>query len=42
MKPIQKKPLDWTAEDIANFWDWQSKNAARRQQYFTAVMAQVL
>jgi ubiquinone/menaquinone biosynthesis C-methylase UbiE len=39
MKPIQKKPLDWTAEDIANFWDWQSKNAARQQQYFTAVMA---
>jgi ubiquinone/menaquinone biosynthesis C-methylase UbiE len=39
VKVVQKKPADWTAEDIASFWDWQSKNAARQQQYFTAVMA---
>ncbi len=39
MKTVHKKPQDWTAEDIAVFWDWQSKNANRQQQYFTAVMA---
>ena len=39
MKTVHKKPQDWTAEDIASFWDWQSKNANRQQQYFTAVMA---
>jgi ubiquinone/menaquinone biosynthesis C-methylase UbiE len=36
---VQKKPADWTAEDIANFWDWQSKNISRQQQYFTASLA---
>ncbi|MBK8519561.1 MAG: class I SAM-dependent methyltransferase [Ferruginibacter sp.] len=39
MKTVHKKPQDWTAQDIAAFWDWQSKNANRQQQYFTAVMA---
>ena len=39
MEPIKKKPADWTKEDIANFWDWQSKNASRTQQYFTASLA---
>ncbi len=39
MKVVQKKAADWTAEDIAALWDWQSKNASRLQQYFTAVMA---
>ncbi len=39
MKTVHKKPQDWTAADIAAFWDWQSKNANRQQQYFTAVMA---
>jgi len=36
---VKKKPADWTAEDIANFWDWQSKNISRQQQYFTASLA---
>jgi len=39
LKTVYKKPQDWTAADIAAFWDWQSKNANRQQQYFTAVMA---
>lgn len=39
MKTVYKKPQDWTAANIAAFWDWQSKNANRQQQYFTAVMA---
>jgi len=39
LKTVHKKPKDWTAADIAAFWDWQSKNADRQQQYFTAVMA---
>ena len=39
MKTVHKKPQDWTAANIAAFWDWQSKNASRQQQYFTAVMA---
>jgi 2-polyprenyl-3-methyl-5-hydroxy-6-metoxy-1,4-benzoquinol methylase len=39
LKTIQKKPSDWTKHDIASFWDWQSKNIARQQQYFTATMA---
>jgi cyclopropane fatty-acyl-phospholipid synthase-like methyltransferase len=39
LKTVHKKPQDWTAADIAAFWDWQSKNANRQQQYFTAVMA---
>jgi hypothetical protein len=39
VKVVQKKPLDWTAADIAAFWNWQSKNPSRRQQYFTATLA---
>lgn len=39
MNTIHKKASDWTAEDIAGFWDWQSKNLSRQQQYFTATMA---
>jgi cyclopropane fatty-acyl-phospholipid synthase-like methyltransferase len=39
LKTVHKKPQDWTATAIAAFWDWQSKNANRQQQYFTAVMA---
>ena len=39
MNVIHKKASDWTAADITTFWDWQSKNANRQQQYFTAVMA---
>jgi cyclopropane fatty-acyl-phospholipid synthase-like methyltransferase len=36
---VYKKPQDWTAADIAAFWDWQSKNVKGQQLYFTAVMA---
>jgi 2-polyprenyl-3-methyl-5-hydroxy-6-metoxy-1,4-benzoquinol methylase len=39
MDTLHKKASDWTAADIAAFWDWQSKNVDRQQQYFTAVMA---
>ena len=39
MKVVYKNPSDWTAADIAAFWDWQSKNSSRQQQYFTAIMA---
>jgi cyclopropane fatty-acyl-phospholipid synthase-like methyltransferase len=39
LNTVHKKPADWTAADIAAFWDWQSNNANRQQQYFTAVMA---
>ena len=39
MKTVYKKPEDWTASDIAAFWNWQSKNANRQEQYFTAKMA---
>ena len=39
MNVIHKKGSDWTAADIAAFWDWQSKNANRQQQYFTATLA---
>lgn len=39
MNTVHKKPQDWTAENIAAFWDWQSKHAHLHQQYFTAVMA---
>ena len=39
MKVVKKRPADWTDEDIASFWDWQSKNAFRQSQYFTASMA---
>ena len=39
MKVVYKKPADWTNEDIAGFWDWQSKNVSRQYQYFTATMA---
>ena len=39
MQPIQKKPADWTAEDIASFWDWQSTTISRQKQYFTAPLA---
>ena len=39
MKVVHKRSSDWTTDDIAAFWDWQSKNAARQQQYFTATMA---
>lgn len=34
-----KKTADWTEEEIAVFWDWQSKNMPKEVQYFTAVMA---
>jgi ubiquinone/menaquinone biosynthesis C-methylase UbiE len=40
MKVVHKKSSDWTAGDIAAFWNWQSKNTSRQQQYFTATMAQ--
>ncbi len=36
MDIIKKKPEDWTAEDIANFWNWQSQNPTRLESYFTA------
>lgn len=39
MHVIKKRPADWTADDIAAFWDWQSKNAARRYEYFTSSLA---
>ena len=39
MKVVHKKASDWAAGDIAAFWDWQSKNLSRQQQYFTATMA---
>lgn len=39
MKTVHKRPQDWTAADIAAFWNWQSKNANRQQQYFTATLA---
>jgi cyclopropane fatty-acyl-phospholipid synthase-like methyltransferase len=39
MRAVYKKPSDWTAGDITAFWDWQSKNVNRQQQYFTATMA---
>lgn len=39
MKTVHKRPQDWTAADIAAFWDWQSKNLSRQQQYFTATLA---
>ena len=39
MKVVNKKSSHWTAGDIAAFWDWQSKNMARQQQYFTATLA---
>ncbi|MBL7701527.1 MAG: class I SAM-dependent methyltransferase [Ferruginibacter sp.] len=39
MNIVHKKPQDWTAADIAAFWNWQSKNIKGRQLYFTAVMA---
>lgn len=39
MNVVHKKPADWSKDDIAAFWDWQSKNASRQQQYFTATMA---
>jgi 2-polyprenyl-3-methyl-5-hydroxy-6-metoxy-1,4-benzoquinol methylase len=39
MKVITKKPADWTEEDIAVFWDWQSKSVSRQHQYFTSVNA---
>jgi ubiquinone/menaquinone biosynthesis C-methylase UbiE len=39
MNITTKKPLDWTEEDIAIFWDWQSKSISKQHQYFTSVMA---
>jgi predicted RNA methylase len=39
MKVVHKRPSDWTTDDIAAFWNWQSKNGARQQQYFTATLA---
>lgn len=39
MEPVIKTKTDWTDEQIAAFWDWQSNYPARNQQYFTAVMA---
>lgn len=39
LKVVHKNSSDWTAADIAAFWDWQSKNLSRQQQYFTATMA---
>lgn len=39
MKPVIKKPADWTTDDIASFWDWQSQHTSRQHQYFTATMA---
>ncbi|HEX2683515.1 MAG TPA: class I SAM-dependent methyltransferase [Ferruginibacter sp.] len=39
MNITHKRPADWTAEDIAAFWDWQSNRASRQQQYFTASLA---
>ena len=39
MNVVHKKPADWSKDNIAAFWDWQSKNMARQQQYFTATMA---
>ena len=35
----KKQPQDWSHQNIANFWDWQSKDALRSTNYFTAVMA---
>jgi 2-polyprenyl-3-methyl-5-hydroxy-6-metoxy-1,4-benzoquinol methylase len=34
-----KRPEDWTEQNIADFWDWQSKSVSRQHQYFTSVMA---
>jgi len=39
MKTVTKRPSDWTKENIANFWDWQSKNVSRAKQYFTYSMS---
>ena len=39
MKAVYKKPSDWSKDDIAAFWDWQSENISRQQQYFTATLA---
>lgn len=39
MNIVHKDPADWTAADIAAFWDWQSKSISRQRQYFTANMA---
>jgi 2-polyprenyl-3-methyl-5-hydroxy-6-metoxy-1,4-benzoquinol methylase len=39
MNVTTKKPADWTEENIADFWDWQSKSVSRQHQYFTSVMA---
>lgn len=39
MNITTKKPADWTEQDIADFWDWQSKSVSRQHQYFTSVMA---
>jgi 2-polyprenyl-3-methyl-5-hydroxy-6-metoxy-1,4-benzoquinol methylase len=39
MNVTTKKPADWTEQNIADFWDWQSKSISRQLQYFTSVMA---
>ncbi len=39
MNVITKKPQDWTERNIADFWDWHSKNISLQNQYFTSIMA---
>ncbi len=39
MDIIKKKPEDWTSENIANFWNWQSRHVSRSENYFTAVLS---
>lgn len=39
MDVVKKNPSDWTANDIANFWDWQSKNRSAQYSYFTSSLA---
>lgn len=36
MDIIKKKPTDWSAENINDFWNWQSQNPTRLAGYFTA------
>jgi ubiquinone/menaquinone biosynthesis C-methylase UbiE len=38
MKADHKTPSDWTGQNIADFWDWQSKHGAGNH-YFTASMS---
>lgn len=38
MQIVKKTAEDWSEQNIADFWNWQSGNSSRQEGYFTAMV----